>query len=300
MSVIECSNITKMYGQSKALNEVSFAMEANKLTGIIGRNGAGKTTLLKMLAGYIQPTSGRLTVFSKPPFNNLDVSANLILVDDNMNFPPTLTLVEILQVAKTFYPNWDSQLANGLFHYFQLNPKQNHGALSKGMKSTFNMIIGLASRSSITIFDEPTTGMDAAVRSDFYRALLKDYLLFPRTVLLSSHHIDEIEDLLEDILLINKGEVSLYDSVDALKELTVGVKGVRDIVEKWIINQDVLWKETIGTSGCYVVVKDRYTMQEKQKMQLSGLELSSVAISDVCMYLTGSKEGGIDDVFNNR
>lgn len=289
-----------MYGQSKAINNVSFTMEANKLTGIIGRNGAGKTTLLKMLAGYIQPTSGTVTVFSKQPFNNLHVSANSILVDDKMNFPPTLTLNEILQVGQMFYPNWDSQLASGLFRYFQLNPKQNHGALSKGMKSTFNMIVGLASRCSLTIFDEPTTGMDAAVRSDFYRALLKDYLSFPRTILLSSHHIDEVEDILEDMILINNGTISLYDSVDTVKELTIGIKGPRVNVEKWLLNQDILLKETIGTTGCYVVVKDHYTNEEKQQMQLSGLELIPVSISDVCMYLTGSTEGGIDDVFNNR
>ena len=184
MKVIECNNLTKTYQGRNVLRNLSFSIEENKITGLIGRNGVGKTTLLKILAGFIKKTSGEVSVFTEDPFNSLTVSANSIFVDDQMGFPPALQLKEILEVAGSFYPNWDSEFAKRLFDYFSFDPKHYHNRLSKGKTSTFNMIIGLASRCPLTIFDEPTTGMDEAVRKDFYRALLKDYIAHPRTIIL--------------------------------------------------------------------------------------------------------------------
>ena len=154
-----------------------------------------------MIAGFFRETSGEIEVFSETPFNNLNVSANTIYMDDQMTFPASLNLAELLEEAERFYRNWNAELADGLLDYFSLNPKQLHNKLSKGMKSTFQMIFGLSERCALTIFDEPTSGMDAGVRKDFYRALLKDYIAYPRTIILSSHHLNEIEDLMEDVLL---------------------------------------------------------------------------------------------------
>ncbi|MGP7816433.1 ATP-binding cassette domain-containing protein [Niallia sp. 01092] len=176
MIVVKCKNLEKRYKHHTAVNNLSFTIEENKITGLIGRNGAGKTTLLKMIAGHYKKSAGDLKVFSEDPYASLKVSTNMIFVDDQMVFPPSLTLSEIFQYAKSFYANWNDPLAKGLFDYFSFHPKTLHHKLSKGMKSTFNMIIGLAARCPLTIFDEPTTGMDAAVRQDFYRALLKDYI----------------------------------------------------------------------------------------------------------------------------
>ena len=180
MYVISCKGLTKNFGRVKAVNDLSFTIEENRITGLIGPNGAGKTTLLKIIAGFMRASSGQVTVFSEDPFNSLKVSSNLIFVDEHMKFPSSLSLAEILLSAAAFYENWDMELAKGLFDYFSLDPGQQHRYLSKGMKSTFNMIIGLAARCPLTIFDEPTAGMDAGVRKDFYRALLRDYLQKPR------------------------------------------------------------------------------------------------------------------------
>ncbi len=168
MTVIDCQDLRKKYKRMAALDGITFQLKNQKITGLIGRNGAGKTTLLKILAGFIRKSSGDVEVFSNNPFNNLRVSANSILVDDQMSFPDSLTLADILEVAPDFYKRWDTELANNLFKYFRLNPKQLHSRLSKGNKATFNMIFGLATRCELTMFDEPTNGMDEAVRSDFY------------------------------------------------------------------------------------------------------------------------------------
>ncbi|VEF49829.1 ABC transporter [Bacillus freudenreichii] len=300
MSVIECRELTKKYGRQQVLDQLSLTIKENKMTGLVGRNGAGKTTLLKLISGFIHPTSGVVKVFSENPFNSLRVSANSIFIDDQLSLPPALTLKEILEEAGRFYDNWDEELADGLFDYFSFNPNAYHGNLSKGMKSTFNMILGLASRCALTIFDEPTTGMDAAVRKDFYRALLKDYIAHPRTIIVSSHHLSEIEDVLEDVLLINDGKVRLHLSVSDLKEWAVGLTGKMSAVGKWIENKEVLHEQESGPGRIFTAVKNDFSEEEIQQMKLDGISVSPVSASDVCVYLTSRHKGGIDDVFNRN
>ena len=295
MNVVECKDLTKKQGQLNALNDLSITIKENTITGLIGRNGAGKTTLLKILAGYWYETAGEVRVFNEKPFQSLFVSANAIYVDDQMSFSGRLTLADILKEANRFYPKWDAKLAERLFDYFSFQPNQIHIHLSKGKKSTFNMIIGLASRYALTMFDEPTTGMDASVRKDFYRALLKDYLAHPRTIIISSHHLEEIEDLLEDVLLIEQGKKYFHLSMDELKEYAVGLTGRTEIIEQWTANKEVIYSRQIGKDTTYCVAKRDYIPLEQAK-QL-GIEVSSIAASDLCVYLTRKQKGGIDDVF---
>jgi ABC-2 type transport system ATP-binding protein len=298
MKVVECKELTKQYGKANAINNLSFELTENKITGLIGRNGAGKTTLLKMIAGYLHHTSGDIQVFSENPFNNLKVSANSIFIDNGMSFSPSLTLEELLETSGRFYPNWDYRLAKRLFDYFSFNPLQSHVNLSKGMKSTFNMIIGLAARCPLTIFDEPTSGMDAGTRKDFYRALLKDYIAHPRTIILSSHLLGEVEDILEEILLIKNGEKLLHMPVENLKEYAIGISGKAAAVSEWIENKEPIFTQSIGVDGSYAVIKNDCSLQDLEIAREIGLELSSVSAEDVCTYLTSKTKGGIDHVFS--
>jgi len=298
MSVIECSGLNKVYGRTKALNNLSFTIEENKITGLIGRNGAGKSTLLKIIAGYLRETSGEIKVFSEKPFNNLMVSANVIYIDDQMNFPTALTLKEILHVCSTFYEKWNHDLAGRLFDYFSFQSTYYYNDLSKGMKSTFNMIVGLCTRCALTMFDEPTTGMDAAVRKDFYRALLKDYISYPRTILLSSHHLNEIEDFLEDILLLKDGREYLHMPIEELKEWAIGIQGLTGKINEWTETKEVIYSKNIGLDHTYAVVRNTLSDTEVQQAKAAGLSLKPVSSSDVCVYLTRKTKGGIDDVFS--
>lgn len=297
MNVIECKNVTKTYLRKNVLDHISFTIEENKITGLIGRNGVGKTTLLKTIAGFIKETSGQIKVLGERPFNSLNASVNTIFVDDQMSFPPALQLKELLETAQTFYPNWDMDLALRLFKYFQFDPKHYHNTLSKGRTSTFNMIVGLAARCPLTIFDEPTTGMDEAVRKDFYRALLKDYIKYPRTIIISSHHLNEIEDLLEDVLLLKDGKTKIHMSISDLKEWAIGLQGPSSAIRKWTEGREVVYENHIGKDSVYAVVKNTFTDTELAKASMAGVEVSSVRASDLCVYLTNETKGGIDDVF---
>ena len=299
MNIIEGNQLTKDFGQVRALDSITFAMGENKITGLIGPNGAGKTTLLKIIAGFLVPSSGEVKVLGHNPFNNLQVSSNLMYIDDSMPLPPSMTIADILDTAGSFYPFWDRTLAKRLFNYFDLAPGKKYPTLSRGKKSTFAAIMGIAARCPLTIFDEPTTGMDAAVRKDFYRALLKDYLQHPRTILLSSHLLNEIEDILEDLLLIRAGTKLLHQTMTDLKEYAVGLRGRADKVDQVVAGGQVIHQERFGNDSIYaIILNDSPSL--KQRAGIAGVEVSMVPTAELCIYLTSSNKRGIDDVFDTN
>src|SRR5699024_9515738 len=205
-------------------------------------------------------------VFGEQPFNNLLVSANTILIDEHMNFPDSITLGELLEFAGRFYEKWDMDFAQRLLNYFSFHPRDTYSNLSKGKKSTFNVIVGLSSRCALTLFDEPTTGMDAAVRKDFYRALLKDYIAYPRTIMISSHHLNEIEDILEDILLIDDGQKYLHLPIDKVKEYAIGIVGRTAVIQQWIHDKEVIFNQQLSEEDSYVVLKNEYSIEEMKRL----------------------------------
>lgn len=296
MKVIQLNGVGKSYFSREVLTDIQLDMEENRLTAVIGRNGVGKTTLLKMIAGYKKVSNGELFVFGESPFNSLRVSANSIFIDDALKFPEAMSLQEILNEAARFYPNWDDELANRLLQHFQLSTRVGHRQLSKGKKSTFNAIFGIAAHAPLTIFDEPTTGMDAAVRKDFYRALLKDYLNHPRTILLSSHHLEEIEHLVEDVLLIHDGRIRYYGPITELQEMFISVKGSPEKLSAYIENQRIVDRYTVGPFAEWIV-ENTFSEQEIQRMEADGLRISAVNANDAYIALTGQSKGGIDNVF---
>ena len=232
------------------------------------------------------------------PFNSLAVSANSIYIDEKISFPPSLRVSDILEVAGSFYPNWDSELAVGLLDYFSIHSGQLHPKLSKGMRSTFNFIVGIAARCPLTIFDEPTTGMDAGVRKDFYRALLRDYIRHPRNIILSSHLLNEVEDILEDILLISQGQKRLHLSVTDMKMYAVALRGKNDTIRELTSGKEVYHQKSVGQDTAYVVIKNDLSDESQKQLRKLGVEILPVAIDDLCVYLTAGNKGGIDDVFN--
>ena len=294
MNVVECLNVKKCFSRNNALEDITFELNEQKITGLIGRNGAGKTTLLKILSGFIGPSSGEVRIFERNPYNDLLVSANSILVDDQMTFPDTLNLEEILKMAPTFYQKWDAELAKRLIDYFKLNPKLKHSNLSKGTAATFNLIFGLSTRCELTMLDEPMNGMDEAVRTDFYRALLKDYIAHPRSILISSHHLAEIEHLLEDILLVHQGRVLMHQTLDEVRDYAVGLQGTIADIERWTKGEEVYFSKQLDDQRKYVVVKNTSSIVATRT---EGAMLQTLSASDVCKYVTSDKREGIDDVF---
>lgn len=296
MAVIVCKEVTKNFRSTGVLKNLSCSIDEGKIIGLIGRNGVGKSTLLKIIAGHLKQTKGSVEIFGEQPFNNLKVATNLIFIEDTMSFPPIFTLDEIFKMAKDFYIDWNDDLARRLLAYANISEKAHHYSLSKGQKSTFNLIYGLATRCKITLLDEPMNGMDESIRFDMYRAILKEYIACPRTMIISSHYLQEIEHLLEEILLVDQGQVILHAPLDELKELFVRLVGSKELIKEVIQNTEIIYeKEAVIRSE--VVIETIAMNNFKEQLMNAGISIQPVSASEVYQYLTRATKGGIDDVF---
>lgn len=290
--MIVCEQLQKRYGKNVILANVSFEINEPKIVGLIGRNGVGKSTLLKMLAGHLNASSGKVEVVGKKAFQNLTVAANTILIEDAMTFPSVLTLKEILQNAPKFYPNFALDLAFELLKFSGISDKNHHHQLSKGQKAAFNLLYGIASRSAVTLLDEPMNGMDETIRDDLYRVILKDFLVHPRILIISSHYLNEMEHLIEDILLLHEGQVELFAPVDEVQNIAVKLVGQKNYVAPYLADCDVLLTRENGPIFEAIVRSNDLPLPDQVRLQ-------HLSASDVCKVLTTTKGGSIDDIYRN-
>jgi len=299
MPVIEAEELSKTYGGLTAIDQLSLNVDENKLIGLVGRNGAGKSTLLKLMAGYLKPSAGSIKVFGEAPFNSLTVSANTILINDRLSLLPPLSVTDVLEMMARFYPNWDHELAHRLCRYFELNPNASPTALSKGQQNTFYTILGIATRCPLTLLDEPTLGMDKAVRADIYRLILKDYLNHPRTLIISSHLIGELADILEEIILIDRGKKKVHLPVDELSGSVIRLRGSQEALSPILATDQVIEQQWMGKGTLSLVVRNELPEEMLHQLRSKQVDILPVPLDDVCVYLTKNKQGGIDDVFKH-
>lgn len=292
--MIEIKALSKSIGKKEILKNIDLNIEDGKIVGLIGRNGAGKTTLLKTLIGNYRATSGSVK-FDGETIDSSELVREVIFIDDKMSFPTGFSLEEIVLNVAKFYRNFDVELAFKLLEYFNLDREYFHYSLSKGMRSTFNSILGICAHCKYTFMDEPTTGMDISIRKDFYKALLKDYINYPRTIVISSHLLGEIQELLEEIILIDGGELVMHGTLDEFSEY--GVELVGDLKKINLDESKVLYSEEVNKSLYRVIVRKSYLDGKIDKLKENGIKISGVSAENLCVYLTNRRKGGIYDVF---
>lgn len=285
---VECKNISKSFGKTVALSDVNLNLEKDKIYGLLGRNGAGKSTLLNIITAQLFPSSGEVRIFGEPPYENDKALKNICIVKESGMFLKEVSVGDALDIASNFYANWDKELAERLLREFELDRKKAYKDLSLGMKSQLGIIVGLASRAPITIFDEPYIGLDAAGRQLFYDILLDDYTENPRTVILSTHLIDEVSNLLEDVIILHKGTVKLEGNTEDVRNKAFYISGIKDKVEKHISGKKVLNKEEFGKTMA-VAVFDHISEKEKKEMEDDDLNISPVSLQQLFIFLTGGK-----------
>ncbi|CAH1206420.1 Vitamin B12 import ATP-binding protein BtuD [Paenibacillus allorhizoplanae] len=290
-NVVEVKGLTKAYGQVKAVDGVSFTVEANKIYGLLGRNGAGKTTIMHMISAQQFATSGELKVFGEEPYENSRVLNQICFIKESQKYPDTFRIIDVLAVAKTLYPNWDDAYANALIDDFRLPIKRKIKKLSRGMLSSVGIVVGLASRAPLTIFDEPYLGLDAVARVLFYDRLLEDYAEHPRTVILSTHLIDEVSRLLEHVLVIDNGKLILNEDADALRGRACTVSGLKSAVDAFTRGKEVLERNAIGSAATATII-GALSVQDRNYAGELGLEFAPVSIQQLIVHLTRTQVAG--------
>ncbi|WP_135555409.1 ABC transporter ATP-binding protein [Paenibacillus cymbidii] len=284
----ELKHVSKLYGNVKAVDDVSFVLEPNKIYGLLGRNGAGKTTLMHMMTAQLFATSGELSVFGEQPYENERVLSQICFIKESQKYPDTFRVVDVLESAGTFFPNWDRDYAYLLAEDFRLPLKRRMKKLSRGMLSSVGIIVGLASRAPLTMFDEPYLGLDAVARAMFYDRLLEDYSVFPRTIVLSTHLIDEVSRLLEHVILVDKGKVLIDEDADTLRGKAFAVVGSASKVEAFLAGKTVIDKQPLG-SLLSAAALGELSARERGNAAAEGLEVTPVSLQQLIVYTTNGK-----------
>lgn len=217
MIALSCSNVFKSFDDITALNGINIELEQNKIYGLLGRNGAGKTTLLRTIGNELIQDSGSVKIYGEEVFDNRKALSNLCFVKEKVIYLKEYTLSSILKNAELFYKNWDNEFAERLVIEFKMDLNKPFRKMSNGMQSVVGIIIGLASRAPITAYDEPYLGLDAAARQKFYDVLINDYSENPRTIIFSTHLIDEMSKLFEKVIVINEGKVVLDEDSEIIR-----------------------------------------------------------------------------------
>jgi ABC-2 type transport system ATP-binding protein len=258
-SLVSARNVSKFYGDVRAVDDVSFEIEKGKITGLIGPNGAGKTTLLKAMLG-LTDCKGSLSVIGLDPFRQRkELMQNICFIADVAVLPRWIRVKQLLDFTESVHPHFSRSRAEELLTKTKIKANSKVRELSKGMVTQLHLSIITAIDAKLLVLDEPTLGLDIIFRKEFYSNLLNDYFDGERTIIITTHQVEEIENLLSDVMFINDGKIVLDASMEDLPEQYVELQASREDAEAArrlnpIHERDVFGKKVLMFEG---VSRDR-------------------------------------------
>jgi ABC-2 type transport system ATP-binding protein len=283
---ISAAALGRRYRDQVALDDVFLTVQPGTVTGLLGRNGAGKTTLMRVITGLEFPTAGDIRVFGQVPAENDAVLRRMVFVREEQVYPD-FRVGQAIRVASLFYPNWSEELARQLLTDFGLSPGRRIRRLSRGMRSAVGIVIGLAARAELTLFDEPYAGLDAVARQLFYDRLLAEFAEYPRTVVLSTHLIDEVADLLEHVVVLDQGRVVLDAPADDVRGTGMTVSGPATAVAEFVAGRAV-WQEKHLGSRASVTISEPLDFAAQARARALRLTLEPLSLQQLLVHAAGA------------
>ena len=218
-SVVVVSELTRRFGAVMALDSVSLSLPRGAVYGLVGANGAGKTTLIKHILGLLRAESGSVRVFGHDPVADpVGVLSRIGYLSEERDLPGWMRVEELIRYSRAFYPAWDDSYAEDLRVTFALDPAARIKNLSKGQMARLGLLIALAYRPELLVLDEPSSGLDPIVRRDILGAVIRTIADEGRTVLFSSHLLEEVEQVADHVTMINRGQIVLSAPLSEIKE----------------------------------------------------------------------------------
>ena len=280
--MIELKQVTKQYGQATVLKNITLTVDEPGIYCLLGRNGAGKTTLLKSIAGYQNITGGTIQVDGKPiTTSTLDTGVSYI---ENFAKHFNLPVRKLLRIASEVNPNYDYDFASEMMERFELDGKKKFNHLSLGMKTMVSTIICLASNKEVILLDEPVLGFDAIMRVEFYDMLTESFQKHPRIIIVSTHIIEEIAKTIQKLIIIDKGSVRFFDTLQSVETKAFRVSGLQKAVEAATRGLHVIGQDTVGGLVTSYIF-------DNPPEQAASLEIHPLSLQDFFIQMVGHKGG---------
>ena len=280
--MIELKQVTKQYGQATVLKNITLTVDEPGIYCLLGRNGAGKTTLLKSIAGYQNITSGTIQVDGKTiTTSTLDTGVSYI---ENFAKHFNLPVRKLLRIASEVNPNYDYDFASEMMERFELDGKKKFNHLSLGMKTMVSTIICLASNKEVILLDEPVLGFDAIMRVEFYDMLTESFQKHPRIIIVSTHIIEEIAKTIQKLIIIDKGSVRFFDTLQSVETKAFRVSGLQKDVEAATRGLHVIGQDTVGGLVTSYIF-------DNPPEQAASLEIHPLSLQDFFIQMVGHKGG---------
>jgi ABC-2 type transport system ATP-binding protein len=217
-TIIEITDLCRRFGKHTALNQVILRIQQGTVLGLVGENGAGKTTLIKHMLGLFKAQSGFVRVFDMDPIQHpKEVLSRIGFLSEDRDMPEWMTIKQYMTYTQAFYPTWDTAYADSLISQFGLDTAQKIKNLSRGQRAKTGLLLALAYKPDLLLFDEPSSGLDPVVRRDMLGAIVRTIAEEGRTVVLSSHLLDEVERVADTITMIHEGRVILSDPMEQIR-----------------------------------------------------------------------------------
>lgn len=286
MNGIEIKNVSKQYKNVAALDDVTLTFAPGKIYGLLGRNGAGKTTLLNIIASRIFASGGTVTIDGENAVENMRVHDKIFCMSEQDLYSPALRVRDHFKWTARFYDGFDLERAHEIAALFGLDERKKFKALSKGYQSIFKLTIALALDVPYVIFDEPVLGLDANNRELFYKLLLEKYEREGNTLILATHLIEEVANLIEEVVLIDHGKVLLSENVEVLLSQGYTVSGFASDVDLYCADKRVIGVDNLGGLKLAYVLGERTPAPEGVNLQFTSLNLQKLFVK-----LTEAEEG---------
>jgi len=263
-NLVTARGVSKQFGRVRAVDDISFDIGKGRIMGLIGPNGAGKTTLLKALLG-LTDYDGELSVLGLDPFKQRkELMRNICFIADVAVLPRWITVSQLLDFVESVHPNFSRDKAETLLKKTKVDKRRNSRIreLSKGMVTQLHLSIIAAIDAKLLVLDEPTLGLDIIFRKEFYANLLSDYFDEERTILVTTHQVEEIENILTDIMFINEGRIILNSTMDSLADSYVELMTSGERAEKARKMGPIAEREIFGKSVMLFERPDRDRLGE--------------------------------------
>ncbi len=213
-TLVTCKDLTKVYGKKTAVDHISFELESGHIIGLLGPNGSGKTTIIKMMNGLLVPTSGELYVKKLPI--GIESKKVISYLPDQTYLNMNSTVQEVIDYFKAFYPDFEEERTKQMLNSLQIDPKDRLKSMSKGTKEKVQLILVMSRRAELYVLDEPIAGVDPAARDYILQTILTNY--DPEaSILISTHLISDIENILDQVIFIKEGKICLQANVDDVR-----------------------------------------------------------------------------------